>query len=266
LVQQLIGFIGGGAMGEAILKGLLAGGYATEKILLSDFQKERREFLAENYQVKTTEENNNVVKNSDVIILAIKPQNLKEVIDSCVEAVDTHKLIISIIAGVTTEKLEGLLPEGSKVIRVMPNTPALVGAGTSVLTRGKFATEEDLRLALDIFSCLGSVNVLPEKSLNAVTGLSGSGPAFVALVIEALADGGVMAGLPRKEALKLAIDTVAGTAILLAKTGMHPAQLKDKVTSPAGTTIYGLLQLEKNGVRGTIMETVLAATKRAGEL
>ncbi|MGI6144286.1 MAG: pyrroline-5-carboxylate reductase [Peptococcia bacterium] len=266
MVQQRIGFIGAGAMGEAILKGLLAGGYAAEKILISDLQKERLEFLAENYYVKTTTENNVVVENSDVIILAIKPQNLKEAIESCVDAVDTHKVIISIIAGVSTEKLEGLLPEGSKVIRVMPNTPALVGAGTSVLTGGKFATEEDLRLAREIFSGLGSVNILPEKLLNAVTGLSGSGPAFVALVVEALADGGVMAGLPRKEALKLAIDTVAGTAKLLLETGMHPAQLKDQVTSPAGTTIYGMLQLEKNGVRGTIMETVLAAAKRAEDM
>lgn len=265
-MQQRIGFIGGGAMGEAILKGLLAGGRETKTLLVSDFQKERREFLGKTYQVETTAENKDVVEKSDIIILAIKPQNLKEAVDSCAVVFNSKKLLISILAGVTTMQLEEFFPEGSRIIRVMPNTPALVGAGTTVLAGGKFATEEDLKLAFGIFQGLGSVSVLPEKLLNAVTGLSGSGPAFVALIVEALADGGVMAGLPRNTALKLALDTVMGTAKLLAETGMHPAQLKDKVTSPAGTTIYGMLQLEKNGVRGTIMETVLAATQRAAEM
>lgn len=266
-MQRRVGFIGGGAMGEAILKGLVAGGWDAQRLLVGEFLKERREFLAENYHVKTTAENKVVVNNSDVVILAIKPQNLKEVIDSCEDAFDSRKkIIISILAGVTTAKLEGLLAEGSKVIRVMPNTPALVGAGTTVLTGGRFVTEADLNLAMEIFQGLGSVNILPERLLNAVTGLSGSGPAFVALMIEALADGGVLSGLPRNVAFKLALDTVAGTAKLLAETGMHPAQLKDKVTSPAGTTIYGMLELERNGVRGTIMDTVLAATKRAEQM
>jgi len=265
-VQQRIGFIGGGAMGEAILKGLLAGGQKADSLIVSDSQRERREFLEKSYQVKTTSENEVVVKNSDVVILAIKPQNFPEVIDSCVKALVSDKLIVSIMAGVTTAKLEEYLPDKCKVIRVMPNTPALVGAGTTVLSGGKYATEDDLKIALDIFQGLGSTTILPEKYLNAVTGLSGSGPAFVALLVEALADGGVMAGLPRDIAAKLALDTVGGTAKLLTETGMHPAQLKDRVTSPAGTTIYGMLELEKNGVRGTIMQTVLTATKRAEEL
>jgi pyrroline-5-carboxylate reductase len=266
VLRQRIGFIGGGAMGEAILKGLLAGGREVKTLLVSDFQKERREFLERNYQVATTAVNQDVVENSDVIIFAVKPQNLKEVIDSCASKINNGKLLISILAGITTVKLEEFFPEGSRIVRAMPNTPALVGAGTTVLTGGKFASEEDLQIALEIFRGLGSVSILPENMLNAVTGLSGSGPAFVALFVEALADGGVMAGLPRKIAMKLALDTVAGTAKLLAETGMHPAQLKDKVTSPAGTTIYGMLPLEMNGVRGTIMETVLAATKRAEEM
>ncbi|MDD2211964.1 MAG: pyrroline-5-carboxylate reductase [Clostridia bacterium] len=266
MLRQRIGFIGGGAMGEAILKGLLTGGREAQTLLVSDFQKERREFLEKNYQVKTTAENREVVENSDVIIFAVKPQNLKEVVDSCAAVFDNKKLLISILAGITTTKLEEFFPEGSRIVRAMPNTPALVGAGTTVLSGGKFASEEDLQIALDVFRGLGSVSILPEKMLNAVTGLSGSGPAFVALIVEALADGGVMAGLPRNTALKLALDTVAGTAKLLAETGMHPAQLKDRVTSPAGTTIYGMLSLEKSGVRGTIMETVLAATKRAEEM
>ncbi|MGI6587568.1 MAG: pyrroline-5-carboxylate reductase [Peptococcia bacterium] len=266
MLQQRIGFIGGGAMGEAILKGLLAGGREARAFLISDLQKERREFLEKKYQVATTAENKVVVENSDVIIFAIKPQNLKVVVDSCASVFNNKKLLISILAGITTVMLEGFFPEGSRIVRAMPNTPALVGAGTTVLTGGKFASEEDLQIALEIFRGLGNVSILPEKMLNAVTGLSGSGPAFVALFVEALADGGVLAGLPRNIAMKLALDTVAGTAKLLAETGMHPAELKDKVTSPAGTTIYGMLSLEKNGVRGTIMETVLAATKRAEEI
>ncbi len=265
-MQQRIGFIGGGAMGEAILKGLLVEGREPRTFWVSDLQKERRDFLERKYQVTTTAENKDVVENSDIIIFAVKPQNLKEVVDSCVSVCNNKKLLISILAGITTEELERLFPAGSRIVRAMPNTPALVGAGTTVLAGGKHATEIDLQLALEIFRGLGSVSILPEKMLNAVTGLSGSGPAFVALFIEALADGGVMAGLPRKIAMKLAIDTVEGTAKLLRETGMHPAELKDKVTSPAGTTIYGMLPLEKNGVRGTIVETVLAATKRAEEM
>jgi pyrroline-5-carboxylate reductase len=253
-------------MGEAILKGLLAGGRAKDTLLVSDPQKERLDFLKSSYEVNVTSDNKEVIKKSDVIILAVKPQNLKEVVESFASQIDQSKLLISILAGVTTGRIEELLPQGSKVVRVMPNTPALVGAGASVLAGGTYAAEQDLNTALNIFKCLGSATILPEKLLNAVTGLSGSGPAFVALVIEALADGGVMAGLPRNVAMKLAVDTVAGTAKLIDETGLHPAQLKDRVTSPAGTTIYGMLQLEKNGVRGTIMETVLAAAKRAEEL
>jgi pyrroline-5-carboxylate reductase len=261
-----IGLIGGGAMGEAILKGILTGDCDRKALLVSDFHRERLEILKEKYSVEVTTNNKVVVENSEVIILAVKPQNLKEAIESFAPVFNERKLLISILAGVTTARLEGLLPKDSRVIRVMPNTPALVGAGTSVLALGTAAGEEDLQTALNIFGGLGTVSILPEKLLNAVTGLSGSGPAFVALIIEALADGGVMAGLPREAALNLAMDTVAGTVKLLKESKMHPAQLKDKVTSPAGTTIYGMFQMEKAGVRGTIMETVLAAAKRAEEM
>lgn len=261
-----IGLIGGGAMGEAILKGILTGGGDKNALLVSDFHRERLEVLNNNYGIAVTTDNQEVVEKSDVIILAVKPQNLKEAMESFAPLFNDRKLLISILAGVTTVRLEELLPKNSKVIRVMPNTPALVGAGTSVLALGTCAGEEDLHTALGIFGGLGTVSVLPEKLLNAVTGLSGSGPAFVALIIEALADGGVMAGLPRDVALNLAMDTVAGTAKLIKESKLHPAQLKDKVTSPAGTTIYGMLQMEKAGVRGTIMETVLAAAKRAEEM
>lgn len=265
-MQQRIGLIGGGAMGEAILKGLFARGWAPQNFRVSDPQKKRRDYLAAQYQITATAENKVVVENSEIIILAVKPQNLSEVVDSCRAVFNHEKLIISILAGVTTTRLEALFPTGSKIVRAMPNTPALVGAGTTVLTGGKFAAEKDLQMAGEIFAVLGQVQFLPEKMLNAVTGLSGSGPAFVALFLEALADGGVLAGLPRDIAAQLALETMAGTVKLLKETGWHPAELKDKVASPAGTTIYGMLPLEKNGVRGIIMETVLAAAQRAAEM
>ncbi|MDD2402130.1 MAG: pyrroline-5-carboxylate reductase [Clostridia bacterium] len=264
--MQRIGFIGGGAMGESILKGLLAGGRVKDTIFVSDHNEKRLEFIKNNYGVNITLDNKSLVQESEIIILAVKPQNLEEAVQGFASLFDCNKLLISILAGVTTTRLEKLFPQKCKIVRVMPNTPALAGAGTSALAGGKFATKEDLNVALNIFQCVGSATVLPEKMLNAVTGLSGSGPAFVALFIEALADGGVMAGLPRNIATRFAVETVAGTAKLIEETGLHPAQLKDRVTSPAGTTIYGMLQLEKNGIRGSIMEAVLAAAKRAEEL
>lgn len=265
-MQQRIGFIGGGAMGEAILKGLLAQGRQPGSFLISDLQKERRHFLEEKYKVRTTAENKDVVALSDIVLLAIKPQNLQEVAADCVSVWQKEKVLISILAGASIEKLAQLFPAESKIIRVMPNTPALVGAGTTVLAGGPFVPDLDLQIAVEIFSALGRVTILPEEMLNAVTGLSGSGPAFVALFIEALADGGVLAGLPRQVAQELALDTVKGTVKLLTETGMHPAELKDKVTSPAGTTIYGLSVWEKSGIRGTIMETIWTAAQRAGEM
>ena len=265
--MKKIGFIGGGVMGEAMLRGLLASEVDPKTILVCDHKEAKLKYFQKTYGVETTNSNEEVAENCESIILAVKPQNLDEIVERCTSMFRSKKkLLISVLAGVTTMKLEQLFPGGTKVIRAMPNTPALVGAGAIVLAIGKYAQEEDINFARSIFATMGSITILPEKLLNAVTGLSGSGPAFVALIIEALADGGVMAGLPREVAMKLALDTVAGTVIQLEETGMHSAQLKDKVTSPAGTTIYGILQLEKGGVRGTIMEAVRAAAERAEEL
>lgn len=261
-----IGFIGGGAMGEAIIKGLLAKGFAPDKIKLSDKVRERLDYLAGTYGIAATVNNEEVIREAGIIILAVKPQNLVDAVSSFAGFLTPEKILVSILAGVSTAKIEALLPTKSKVVRVMPNTPALIGAGTTVLTGGSHVKEADLERVSEIFAAVGTVEILPEALFNAVTGLSGSGPAFVYLVIEALADGGVMAGLPRDIAYKLAAGTVKGAAMMVAETKMHPGRLKDMVTSPAGTTIHGLFQLEKAGVRGALMESVLAAAKRSEEL
>lgn len=264
--MSYLGFIGGGAMAEAIIKGLLKKGKDSKNILVSDISKDRLAYLNGNLGVLTASDNKQIADKCEVVILSVKPQNMAEALDSIRDSMDGSKILISILAGISTTKIEERLNPGVKVIRAMPNTPALIGAGATVLAPGKEADNKELEAAQEIFESVGYVKILPEKLLNAVTGLSGSGPAYVYLIIEALADGGVIAGLPRETALELATLTVMGAARMVKETGLHPAQLKDIVTSPGGTTIYGLLQLEKDGVRGSIMETVLAAVKRAEEL
>lgn len=264
--MKRIGFIGGGAMAEAIIKGLIDDGWNPAALCVSDISEKRLEYLKEALGVGVTNNNLDVTGKSDVIIFAVKPQNMKEAVSSIADSYTSEKLLISIMAGVSTSSIETLIAKECKVIRVMPNTPALIGEGTSVLAAGSGVNNEDMELARNIFSAVGKVNVLPEKLLNAVTGLSGSGPAYVYLFIEALADGGVLAGLPRDVALDLAVGTVIGAARMVEENKKHPAQLKDMVTSPAGTTIYGILEMEKHGMRGTVMETVLRAAKRAEEL
>lgn len=261
--MKKIGFIGGGAMAEAIIKGLINGGMEPGGIYVSDKSPERLSYLQKTLGLSVTGDNEVVVNNSEIIILAVKPQNLREAVESFAAVFTPDKVLVSILAGISTEAIESLLPSGSRVIRTVPNTPALVGCGATVLTAGRGVGEEDLEEASAIFRSVGSVAVLPEKLLNAVTGLSGSGPAYIYLIIEALADGGVLAGLSRDMAIKLAVETVKGAAQMVEDTGKHPGQLKDMVTSPAGTTISGLLEMEKAGVRGIIMETVLTAARRA---
>jgi pyrroline-5-carboxylate reductase len=261
-----IGFIGGGAMGEAFIRGLLTRGRDPNTIAVSEKNLERLDLLKKNYGIVSFRENRELVRFGEIIILAVKPQNLLEAVESFSSLITSDKLLVSILAGVTRAKIESLLPQGSKVIRAMPNTPALIGAGATVLAAGPGVAPGELQSVCEVFEAVGSVTVLPEDMLNAVTGLSGSGPAFAYLFIEALADGGVMAGLPRDTAYKLAAMTVKGAAMMVLDSKLHPAQLKDMVTSPGGTTIYGLLEMEKAGVRGAVMKTVVTAAKRAEEL
>lgn len=258
-----LGIVGGGAMGEAILTCLLAQSvYFPEHVCVTDPQLDRRNFLASKYGVEVSA-NNAIACEADVILLAVKPQALTSATLGL--ASTPMSLVISILAGVSIQKLESIFPNKA-IIRAMPNTPAQVGAGVTAIAVGKSVTPSQIETARKIFASVGEVVELPESLLNAVTGLSGSGPAYIALVVEALSDGGVAAGLPRAIATKLAIQTVLGTAQLLHQTGLHPAELKDRVTSPGGTTIAGIAQLEKSGLRSGLIEAVIAATRRSQEL
>ena len=273
------GPIGGGVMGEALLSRLIAQKvYLPSEILVSDPQPQRRQFLTETYGIGTTVSNLEVAAATEVLFLAIKPQVFDTVALELAVGGDrpqdhngeianpkSEAVIVSILAGVPLSKLEPAFP-GQAVLRVMPNTPATVGAGMSAIAPGKLVQPAHLELVKRIFEAVGEVVEVPESMLDAVTGLSGSGPGYVAILIEALTDGGVCAGLPRAIASQLALQTVFGTAKLLQETGMHPAELKDRVTSPGGTTIAGIATLESNGFRSALIEAVKAACLRSQEL
>jgi pyrroline-5-carboxylate reductase len=203
---------------------------------------------------------------SDVVVLAVKPQVIDRVLTEVGGDVRADQLVVSVAAGVPLEALEARLPKGSRVVRAMPNTPATVQAGATAVSGGTHASADDLRVARELFEAVGRVVVLDEALLDAVTGLSGSGPAYVMLIIEALADGGVKVGLHRDTALLLAAQTVFGSAKLLLETGEHPGRLKDMVTSPGGTAIAGLHTLESGALRKTLIDAVEVASKRAAEL
>ncbi len=266
LKDKTIGFLGGGNMAEALIRGLLAGGVPTTDLAVAEPLAERRAFLTERYGVRCVEDNTAIAASCDVIILAIKPQVAASVLRELEGAVSSGKLLISIMAGVKTATIEAAFPEGTRVVRVMPNTPALILEAASAIAAGANGTTEDISLTRRIFELVGKTWQVDEKLIDAVTGLSGSGPAYVLTFIEALADAGVKNGLPRDAALGLAAQTVFGTAKLLLETHDHPAVLRDKVTSPGGTTIAGLHALEQGGFRGTVINAVDAATARSKEL
>jgi pyrroline-5-carboxylate reductase len=262
-----IAFLGTGNMAEALVKGLLRAGAATAaELVCAEPREERRKEIAARYQVTTVVSNKEAVTAADVVLLSVKPQVIDPVLDEIAAEVGTSKLVISIAAGVPIVKLASRLPAGARIVRTMPNTPALAGAGAAALSAGPHATPDDLALAKRLLEAVGTAVVVPESLLDAVTGLSGSGPAFVYLFIEALADGGVKAGLPRAEALQLAAQTVLGAAKLVLESGEHPGRLKDQVTSPGGTTIAGVHALEKAGFRGAVIDAVEAAARRSKEL
>jgi pyrroline-5-carboxylate reductase len=207
---------------------------------------------------------NNLVAMAPVLLLAVKPQILAKVVAQ-LSASNPQQLVISILAGVSIAQLEQAFPDRA-VIRAMPNTPATVGMGMTAISAGNLVSPEQLELATQLFQAIGEVVTVPESLMDAVTGLSGSGPAYVAMAIEALADGGVAAGLPRQIADRLALQTVLGTAQLLKESKLHPAQLKDRVTSPGGTTIAGVRTLEQGGFRSALIEAVIAAANRSEQL
>lgn len=267
LKGKKVGFIGGGKMG-----GVLAGGIVSSRlvpasqVLVADVVKERLDELAKAHGVVVTQDNRRVARESDILILAVKPQNMGEVLAELAAVVSKSSLIISIAAGIPIKFIEERLKKGVRVIRVMPNTPSLIGEGMAALASGAGATQDDLVHARQIFDAVGLTVTVREELMDAVTGLSGSGPAYGFIIIEALSDAGVRMGLSRDIALKLAAQTLLGAAKLCLKGDKHPGELKDMVTSPAGTTIAGIKALEEGKIRATLMAAVEAATLRAREL
>ena len=262
-----IGFIGAGKMATALAKGFIqAGLVAPDDIIASDTSEAACAAFAREVGSKTTAFNPDVVKFAEVLILAVKPGQVAAVLADVRDHFTENHLLVSIAAGVPLAKLETGLDGSARVIRVMPNTPALVGASASAFASGGSAQRTDIQLVQKLFSAVGVAFEVKEVLLDAVTGLSGSGPAYVFLFIEALSDGGVAAGLPRDIATKLAAQTVLGAARMVLETGQHPGVLKDMVASPGGTTIEGLHELEKGKVRGTLMSAVRAATEKSKEL
>ena len=262
-----VGFIGAGKMAGALAKGFLSAGLIEiGNAIASDPFKGARTAFTESTGIPTTTDNNAVVEQSHVVFLAVKPDQVGNVLAGISNAFSADKLLVSIAAGVSITTLESHLRAGAKVIRVMPNTPALVGASATGYALGTHATTADGEVAEQLFGTVGIAVEVKEKLLDAVTGLSGSGPAYGYLMIEALSDGGVAAGLPRDIATKLAAQTLFGSAKMVLETGMHPGALKDMVTSPGGTTIEGVHQLEIGGLRATLMNAVRAATDKAKAL
>ncbi len=261
-----IGFIGGGNMAEAIIKGLLEAACPNEKILVAEPSDLRRDHLADAYNVGVTSDNLDVVRQCDVVVLAIKPQIAGEVISGFASAFRPDTLLVSILAGISCAFVEEHFDGAARVVRVMPNTPALVGEGATAICLGHNASHADLLLVRHLFETVGQVQLIDERQMDAVTGLSGSGPAYVYTIIEALADGGVREGLRRDIAHALAVQTVVGAALMVRETNEHPAILRDRVCSPGGTAITGVSTLENKGLRTTLMEAVSAAASRSREL
>jgi pyrroline-5-carboxylate reductase len=262
-----IAFLGAGNMAGALVRGLIAAGAAKpDEIVCTDVRKERLEELAKKHGVRTSPSNADSARWADVIVLSTKPQVFDRLLPDVAKGVREGSLVISIAAGVPIAAIEARLPSGTRVVRTMPNTPCLVDAGATAIAAGTHASEADVALARRIFDAIGVTVALDESLLDAVTGLSGSGPAYMFLIIEALADAGVKVGLHRDSAQLLAAQTVLGSAKLLLETGEHPGRLKDQVTSPGGTAIAGLHTLEAGGMRTTLINAVETATARSREL
>eukprot|EP00808_Paulinella_micropora_P021832 g66768.t1 len=261
-----LGFVGAGQMATALVAGLLAGKvYRPEEIMVFDLDVASVANLKQEHKVRAASSNLELAKNCSVLVLAVKPAVVPIVLQEMRTALTSEHLLVSVAAGVPTSTLEAHAPQ-SRVVRVMPNTPALIRAGASCFARGSKATDEDARLVHKLLIAVGTAHEVQDKDMDAVTGLSGSGPAYVFLLLEALADGGVHAGLPRPLAQALTTQTVLGAAQLAKQTGKHPGQLKDSVASPGGTTIAGVATLESNGFRSAAMQAVIAAAARSKEL
>jgi pyrroline-5-carboxylate reductase len=264
---KALGFVGAGNMGEALIRGVVEANLVPpDAIRATDARRERLDDLGRRYGIRAATDNATLVRESDVVVLAVKPQIMEPVVREIAPALTGRTLLISIAAGVPTAAIRHALGREARLIRVMPNTPALVLEGLTAIARGQGLAPGDVETAEELFHAIGRVVVLDESLMDAVTGLSGSGPAYVAVVIEALADGGVRMGLDRATAITLAAQTVLGAARLVRDTALHPAALKDMVCSPGGTSIAGVAALEAGGVRAALIQAVERATARSREL
>jgi pyrroline-5-carboxylate reductase len=268
LSNKKIGFIGSGNMASVLIKGILKADLVNDNnIYASDIDLEKLDSLKSEYGINTVfKDNNKIVNECDVVIFAVKPQIMEKVIKEINSSLTSEKLFISIAAGISTEYIDSFTDTSLKIIRAMPNTPALIMEGATAICPGANVSEDDLRIAKEIFSAVGVVAIVDESQMDAVTGLSGSGPAYVFMIIEALSDAGVKMGLSRNVSMKLAAQTVMGAAKLQIDTGMHPGRLKDMVTSPGGTAIAGIHTLEQGGLRTTLINAVENATLRSIQL
>ncbi|MBU7004859.1 MAG: pyrroline-5-carboxylate reductase [Theionarchaea archaeon] len=261
-----IGLIGGGKLAEALIRGLLEAGVAsTDDITVSDIDPDRREYVGRNLSVRTTESNSEVVESSEVVILALKPNVILSAVRE-LPGISIDKLFITVAAGIPSSRVESCLPAGSRLVRVMPNINCAVSESCTALCPGANAEEDDLVRAEAIFGAVGQTFRVDETKMDAVTALSGSGPAYAFIFIEALSDGGVLHGLPRVDSTRMAAQTLLGAAKMVLETGIHPAELKDRVCSPGGTTIAAVKSLEKGGFRASIIEAVSRAHGRSKEL
>lgn len=265
LQDKKIGFIGAGMMAEAFARGLLKAGVSPDSMSASD-PSEERHLVFGSLGIRCTIDNRAVAGASDIVMLVVKPFMMPDVLDELADAIRPEQLVLSIAAGIPVATVERAFRAEVPVVRVMPNTPCLLGEGAIGMAPGKYATRDDMELAAEVLGACGKVAQVTDDKMDAVTGLSGSGPAYVYTFIEALAAGGVRMGLPRDAALTLAAQTVLGAARMVIETGEHPAVLRDKVTTPAGTTIAGLAALEAGGFRSAVIDTVTAATERSIEI
>ncbi|NIR51200.1 pyrroline-5-carboxylate reductase [candidate division KSB1 bacterium] len=267
LSESKIAIIGAGKMGETLIGSLLeAKAVSKDDMVATAKHEERVAIISKKYGVRSTTDNRDAVKSADVVILCVKPQAVREVLDEIKNTVAVKQLLISIAASVSTAYWEKHLGKNVPVVRTMPNTPCLIRKGMTAICPGQYASDDHLRRAEDIFKQLGKTIILDEKYMDAATGLSASGPAFIYIVIESMAEGGVKVGLPRAIATELAAQAVFGGASMVLETREHPALLKDGVTTPAGCTIDGIMELEEGGLRVTLIKSVVKATQRASEL
>jgi len=262
-----LALVGAGKIGEALLSGILSSQLVpVSNVVATDADQTRADYIGEKYGVKTYTNNRQAVTGADLVLLCVMPQRVRDVLREIRKTVRKNVLVISVAASVRTALIEQELDRGVRVIRVMPNTPCLIRQGMSGLCRGKHATDEDLKTAQAIFGSMGRTVVVEERHMDAITGLSASGPAYVYMIIESLAEAGVKLGLPRELSTELSAQTLLGSAAMVLHTGEHPAKLKDVVTTPAGCTIDGVLELEEGGLRVTLIKAVVRAAERAKEL